>query len=122
MRGLTERDMTMCRMVRTGMTNEQIGGYLGLGPSAVRQSLTRVFRAYEVVNRTELAAVFGADVEMISADAIERLTNLRVEADKRYHATTFGSAEYYKAVGALAMIVEVIAEITAAQNHDESRT
>lgn len=114
--------MTVARLVRTGMTNQRIGEFLGVSESSIRGILRNMFRAYEVVNRTELAAVFGAEVETIGAEVLERLTNLRVAADKRYAAATFGTTEYYTAVGSLGMIIDVISEVTAVRNHDESRT
>jgi DNA-binding CsgD family transcriptional regulator len=52
---LTPRERDVCRLVATGLRNADVALYLGIGESAVRNTLMRAFDKIGVSNRTELA-------------------------------------------------------------------
>ena len=57
---LTKRQREILELVAKGLTNEDIGGVLGLSFATVRSHVTGILAALDVTNRTEAAARFLA--------------------------------------------------------------
>ncbi|MBA2381742.1 MAG: response regulator transcription factor [Chloroflexi bacterium] len=52
---LSERELDVVRLVIEGLSNDEIGGRLGIGPKTVESHLRRLFERFDLASRTELA-------------------------------------------------------------------
>jgi DNA-binding NarL/FixJ family response regulator len=52
---LSERELDVVRLVVDGLSNDEIGGRLGIGPKTVESHLRRLFERFDLASRTELA-------------------------------------------------------------------
>ncbi|MBP1807419.1 response regulator [Rubellimicrobium aerolatum] len=52
---LSEREHEVCRLVRRGLCNKEIGSKLDISEKTVKHYLTNIFKKLDVRNRTELA-------------------------------------------------------------------
>jgi DNA-binding NarL/FixJ family response regulator len=52
---LSERELDVVRLVIDGLSNDEIGGRLGIGAKTVESHLRRLFERLDVASRTELA-------------------------------------------------------------------
>ncbi len=52
---LSERELDVVRLVVDGLSNDEIGARLGIGPKTVESHLRRLFERFDLASRTELA-------------------------------------------------------------------
>jgi len=58
---LTPRQREILELMAKGLTNEEIGGALGISPATVKTHVTALLATLDVSNRTEAAALFHSD-------------------------------------------------------------